>query len=160
MFGRCGSSDHRRRYHRHEWRLAPTSRLGIPVVKPNCGDSSSRVLCQTRLLWRTNWPTSSRRSPRATTRSSKPLASYNRVPLEAQHVIRAWIEDLEESGPPAIVAYSPDGSPIARIEDTDMRVEFEVVATPLGFPTPPYGLSKAYEIFGSGKLRSRPGGPR
>ncbi len=74
----------------------------------------------------------------------------SRVALEAQHVIRAWIEDLEESGPPAIVAYSPDGSPIARVGDTDMQVEFEVVATPLGFPIPPYGLIKIYEIFGSG----------
>jgi hypothetical protein len=75
---------------------------------------------------------------------------YSRVPPAAQELVRAWIEDLEESGRPAIVAYSPDGSPIARVADTDMRIEFEVVATPLGFPTPPYGLIKIYEIFGSG----------
>jgi hypothetical protein len=75
---------------------------------------------------------------------------YSRVPPEDQQVVRAWIQDLEESGPPAIVAYSPGGSPIARVGDTDMRVEFEVVATPLGFATPPYGLIKVYEIFGRG----------
>lgn len=77
---------------------------------------------------------------------------HGRVPLEDQQAVRAWIEDLEESGPPAIVAYSPDGSPIARVGDTDMRVEFEVVATPLGFATPPYGLIKVYEIFGRGGM--------
>lgn len=77
---------------------------------------------------------------------------YSRVPTEDHQMLRAWIEDLEESGPPPIVAYSPDGSPIARVENTDIRVEFEVVATPLGFATPPYGLIKIYEVFGRGKM--------